>query len=254
MKLHEIFFSPTGGTKKVADLLASCWEDHASPIDLLKAPEALGGLALSEKDLCLIAIPSFGGRLPQTVVPSLRALKGNGALGILVAVFGNRAIDDTLMELRDIVTAAGIRCVAAVEAVAEHSLCRAYGAGRPDAKDREELLSFATAIQEKLQEGSTCEPPSLPGSHSYRSFGGVPFKPVASGRCIGCGRCAAECPAKAIPANAPRTTDGNLCISCMHCVSVCPVHARSLPAPVAVLAKAALAAKCSGHKPNKLYL
>ena len=52
-----------------------------------------------------------------------------------------------------------------------------------------------------------------------REYGGVPFKPVANGKCTSCGLCAKECPAGAIPLDNPKMTDKDKCISCMHCVA-----------------------------------
>ena len=254
MKLYEIFFSPTGGTRKVADILASAWKDETVVVDLLREPNALSSLQLTENDVCIFALPSFGGRIPAVVAPSLKRLRGNGAKGVLVAVFGNRAIDDTLMEMHDILTAAGIACVAGVEAVAEHSLCRLYAAGRPDATDVKELQGFGKDICDAIESGKAKTDVALPGHHEYRAYGGVPFKPVATDRCDRCGLCAKECPVHAIPPDAPWKTDADRCISCMHCVAVCPVHARAFTPEIAAIAKEKMGAKCSGHKPNKLYL
>jgi hypothetical protein len=53
-----------------------------------------------------------------------------------VAVFGNRAIDDTLLELQDVLVASGFVCIAGMETVAEHSLMHQFGTGRPDQQDK----------------------------------------------------------------------------------------------------------------------
>ena len=53
MKIYQIYFSPTGGVKKVADLLCRAWNVIPEPIDLMKH---VGPLFFSEEDLCLIAV------------------------------------------------------------------------------------------------------------------------------------------------------------------------------------------------------
>ena len=68
----------------------------------------------NKDDLCLIGVPSV-------VVDMFKDIKGNGARAVLVVVFGNRAIDDTLVELQDVLEASGFVCAVGVEAVAEHS-------------------------------------------------------------------------------------------------------------------------------------
>ena len=41
MKFYNIFFSPTGGTKKVADIVAKGTKLDAEEIDLIKEPDKL---------------------------------------------------------------------------------------------------------------------------------------------------------------------------------------------------------------------
>ena len=147
---YHFHFSPTGGTRRVGSILAKAlggaWEERD-----LSAP--LEALALSKEDLVILSMPSFGGRVPVGSLKELAKLEGNGARVILVCVYGNRAWEDTLTEMQDAAEARGLRCVAAVAAVAEHSLFRRYAAGRPDAGDAVELTAFAGKIREKLERG-----------------------------------------------------------------------------------------------------
>ena len=53
-------------------------------------------------------------------------LKGNGARAVLLVVYGNREYEDTLLELSDVMEAAGFSPVAAVAAVAEHSIMHQF--------------------------------------------------------------------------------------------------------------------------------
>lgn len=41
MRFYNIFFSPTGGTKKVADIVAKGTKQEAEKIDLIKEPDKL---------------------------------------------------------------------------------------------------------------------------------------------------------------------------------------------------------------------
>ena len=204
-----------------------------------------------KEDLCLVAVPSYGGRIPSVVTDMFRNVKADGTKAILAAVFGNRAIDDTLLELQDVLEASGFVCIAGMEAVAEHSLMHQFGTGRPDQQDEKELLEFAAKIMQNSEAQRT---PAFPGNRPYREYNGVPLKPVANGKCTSCGLCAKECPAGAIPLTNPKMTDKDKCISCMHCVAVCPKKARNYSKLVSFIAGRKMKKVCSDRKENKLYL
>lgn len=85
-------------------------------------------------------------------------MRGNGAQAVLVCVYGNRAYEDTLVELEDAAKGAGFRVIAAVSAIAEHSIVRQFAAGRPDAQDAVQLAGFADQIQQKISAGDASEP------------------------------------------------------------------------------------------------
>ena len=207
---------------------------------------------IHEDDLAVIALPVFAGRVPALAVERLRMVNPHGAKCVVVAVYGNRAYDDALLEMQDVATEMGFRVIAAVGAVAEHSIIRKYGKGRPDADDEQTLRRFAADIMKKA-EGTDCTMPELPGNRPYKKGGKVPH-PKGRRGCNRCGLCARQCPADAIPLSDPKTVDTAKCISCMKCVSVCPTRVRSLGAVMKFLATQGLKKVCATRKENELYI
>lgn len=106
MAVFEITFSPTGGTKKVSGIIADVFCKERTYIDLVKRDADFSGISFQEEDYCIVAVPSYGGGVPDIAVSRLRQMKGNKARAILVVVYGNRAYDDTFGELRDVLTEA----------------------------------------------------------------------------------------------------------------------------------------------------
>lgn len=253
MKYYEITFSPTGGTQKVADILTKALDSQPAPVDLTASGADFSAVALTQEDVAVIAVPSYGGRVPAPAVQRLAAVRGGGARAVLVCVYGNRAYEDTLVELADAAHKADFRVVAAVAAVAEHSIARRYAAGRPDAEDQRQLRDFAEKIREKLSAGDSTEP-AIPGNRPYKKAGGAGMVPRPTRDCNRCGLCAEQCPVQAIDRSDPRRTDKGKCISCMRCVAVCPRSARKVSAVMLTAVDIALKKACSGRKPDELYL
>lgn len=253
MSVYQIVFSPTGGTQKVADLLCSQW-NTVNTIDLTDPAADFSAVTLQSEDIALVAVPSYGGRVPATATQRMKQIAGNGAKAILVCVYGNRAWEDTLTELQDTLEAAGFVCAAAVSAVAEHSILRQFAAGRPDAEDAAQLHDFAAKIRQKLESGNFSTP-ELEGAHgTYKEIGKGSMQPEGNSKCVSCGLCAKKCPVNAIDAAAPRKTDKDACIGCMRCVAICPQNARGLNPLLLKGAGLAMGKVLGGRKENFLYL
>lgn len=253
MTLYEIYFSPTGGTKQVADILSSQWECEKVEIDLSNPKLRFQDYKIGKRDICIVAAPVYGGRIPLMASGNLSKIKGNGAKAAAVVVYGNRAYEDALLELKDDLEDAGFICEAGVAAIAEHSIARQFAEGRPDEADIKELKLFAETIMDIFTENKKEAKLHLPGNYPYKEYKVLPTIPETKENCISCGLCAQLCPAGAIPVDHPMDTDKTRCISCMRCISICPEDARHLSPAMLDKLSEKLVKVCSVRKENELF-
>ena len=245
-----VYFSPTGGTRKACLNLAMEMGKKVKDVDLCSLE---GEYSFGPEDTVIVGVPVFGGRIPGYAAEKLTYLKGGGAVALTAAVYGNRAVEDALLELDDCLKTQGFRIGAGTALLAEHSMVRDVAAGRPDNQDRKEMADFGARILEKLEEEGWQEP-QVPGNRPYRDWKQMPVIPLTNASCISCGLCAARCPVQAIPVSNPSSTDQARCILCMRCISVCPVKARSLPEQACAMLEQKLSPVRDIRRENELFL
>lgn len=254
MKINRIYFSPTGSTKKVVRLIAQAWVGESYDIDCSVPDCDYGTYSFAKEELCIIGVPSFGGRVPEIALSYLQRMKAVGTPTVIVTTFGNRDYDDTLLELRDTIRQNGFHVVAAIAAVTEHSIMHQFGTGRPDVNDEKELHEYAKTIKLALERSLELQEPIVKGNTPYRSYSGLPMKPAANKTCTKCGVCAKVCPMQAIPSENPSETDKDRCITCMRCVAICPQHARKLNPALLFAAGQKMKKGCSTPKRNEFHI
>ena len=241
-------FSPTGGTRKVADAIAAGFSIPVVEMDLTKSDSSV---TLGEKDALMAVLPVFAGRVPQISLERLSALKGNGQKAVAVVVYGNREYDDALLETKDALEAAGFQVIAAAAFIAEHSMCRSIAAGRPDAQDEALCRQFAADVMARAEDAA---PFQVPGNTPYKELKPSAFHPAANESCVKCGDCAEQCPVGAIPLDDPSLTNNDLCINCMRCVQICPVSSRTLPDTFLAMITQMLNQNAAGYKKPAIFL
>lgn len=252
MTIHQITFSPTGGTRRASEFLCKGFNAKSTITELCTQEKNLNYPNIAADDLVVISMPVYAGRVPALAVERLNNVISNGAKCVIIAVYGNRAYEDALIEMQDVATEMGFQVIAAIAAIAEHSVCRMYATGRPDDIDAKELAAFSVTILEKIKGNKPFAPLALPGNRPYKQGCTGPF-PTANDNCTDCGTCASQCPTGAIALDNPKGNNNELCIGCMRCVSVCPVHARGIGERLNMLAEL-LKPLCSDRKQNELFV
>ena len=242
-RIQLIYFSATGTTQKVLrcmgetlaqELGAAVQEDDFT---LPAAREQT--VACMPDELALVGTPVYAGRVPDVLRPYLKGqLTGSGAPAVPIVLFGNRNYDDALIELRDLLEAAGFRTVGGAAFVGEHSFSDILAAGRPDAADLKRAEEFAHALAHKVRtlecvpeqpvpvNGQTpIRPYYTPRDRQGNPVNILKVKPKVNDRCDACGLCTEVCPMGSIDRTDVRKYTG-ICIKCGACIKKCPQQAR----------------------------
>lgn len=252
-KVYNLFFSPTDTTKFVLQFLSEQISPNYKNINLTSRNTNLDDVSLAENDLVFLGVPSYAGRVPVTFKERFSKIKGNNALAIVVVTYGNRAQEDTLIELFDMAKEQGFRILAGSAVVTEHSIIHDFGKGRPDRKDKAELISFMQKLKNKLQEDVLLVD-EIPGNRPYKEIKLAPMAPdFIKENCVACGKCASECPTGAIDSKTYKC-NSEKCISCLRCVKVCPINCRFVDNRVLENLRVHLTPLCNECKDNQFYL
>lgn len=251
-KLHLVYFSPTQTTKSVLHTIAKFLGVQIVEHDLTDYSCRNVHLDFGPEDIVIFGFPVYGGRVPKTFCDRTANIKGHSTIAVLIATYGNREYEDSLLEMKDLSIKNGFMVAGAAAVVTEHSVIRSIASGRPDAEDMVFLGDFCRKLKLKIESitsSNELAEPVVPGKRPYIKRIKLPMAPITSAHCTTCGLCVKKCPVRAISIHNPQKTDKGKCIGCMRCVRVCPQKARHVLKIKMVLGKLIL---CSVYKSNKI--
>ena len=227
------YFSPTGNTAKVVNTIGThIAGDYYKEIDLTEHASRGEKRNFISSELVIIGAPVYRGRIPEVVMEEIKNMKGNKTPAIILVTYGNRMVDDALLELKDAMTTQGFVPFGAGLFTGQHSFNKEIGYNRPDRKDLKIAEEFAKAIVEKLKDLDLDRIGLVvTGERPYKKvppMREMPFLPETDMRCIYCMICAQYCPMEAINFSNPKDIDPDKCIRCTKCIKVCPVQAKRM--------------------------
>lgn len=255
-----VYFSPTQTTKKVLESIAQGMQAGVVSYVDLTPPVTTPTFSLDASTVAIIGAPVYGGRLPEVAVERLRRLRGNGTPAVLVVVYGNRAFEDALLEMKNVAEACGFVPIAGAAFIGEHSYSTEalpIALSRPDAADVAKAVAFGQQVREKLAR-HTPGVLAVPGNYPYkerRPPAENPSVPVThADLCTLCGQCANACPTAAITVSDTVTTDAAACIQCCACTRACPTGARVMEDPRILRTATWLYENYSARKEPEVYV
>jgi len=292
--LNLVTFSPTGNSTIIAKSIAKGIHTSTEHVDITPSTQGTKKYEEIQNTLTIFAVPVYAGRVPTEAANRIRNLKSSTGLprtkpdgkktpAVIVVTYGNRAYEDALRELGDIVSQVGFRPIAAAAFICEHSWSvpeKPTAHGRPDIEDLAKAEAFGNMIREKFEGAETGESLSsvvVPGTYPYSlamrghliryDFGDVATPFTDEERCIKCGKCVEVCPTASIRIRnvvsnpSPMigynvslvSTDDVSCIWCCACVKNCPTGAREM-SPRILLSQESLTTNYPDRNEPETYL
>ena len=235
-KINLLYFSPTETTEKVVSAIGQAIGTihHTYNITLPQSRKEI--IEFGPDDIVIIGAPVYSGRVVSVAMDYFKKVKGNGTLGIFISVYGNRAYEDALLELKETLESQGFKGLAAGAFIGEHSYTDKVAGGRPDAQDLNLAKAFGTKISELLKweaNQTNSYELNVKGNHPYKPgmASAPPAGPKTEDTCTECGICAEFCPTGSIDFERFRYIEGSNCIKCCSCVKKCPENAKYFDIP-----------------------
>jgi ferredoxin len=234
-KIKLVFYSPTGTGKRTAEAIGNGIGLDYDVIDLTPSGSKMKSHTLNKNELAIITVPVYSGRIPQVALDRIKRFKGNNTPAVLVVIYGNRAFEDALLELKNFTSELGFKAIAGAAFIGQHSFNSEktpIASGRPDAEDIMIAEAFGEKIIERLRGGDVPEL-EVPGNYPYVihkqriTQGGGIYPETNPETCILCGLCARVCPTACIEVTESVNTDKTKCTACSACVQNCPTSARN---------------------------
>ena len=208
-----LIFSPTGQSKACALAVAKATKKDFVEYDVTHFIQRDKPLVLVDTTL-IVAYPVYGGRVPRLFAEYFQdQVTCTNCKAIAIASFGNRAFEDALVEMEDLLLAKGVPLIGAASIGCQHSYSDKVGSKRPDIEDFQILDRLAVYLNGKTE---TVHPPGNRPYKKYMPVADPPYMPTVKkkGSTLN-SQCYAVCPTGSLAKGDP-----SICIHCCACILV----------------------------------
>jgi ferredoxin len=239
-QVFAVYLSPTGTTERAVLAVAEGTGLPCEKLDLTTWKSRQGlNRSFGRDEVVIAGMPVYGGRLPMNVDSFFAGLKGNATPCIALVMYGNRAYEDALIELKIRMEERGFKIIAGAAFIGEHTFSQKIATGRPDAGDLKIAREFGAKVIKGIDKAMAGKL-IVKGNYPYVAPGFNPANPrfltlhaliSTTEDCTHCGICAENCPWGAISADDEAIYDTLKCLRCFRCIKVCPEGAKKVLDP-----------------------
>lgn len=237
MKILIPYFSATGNTAKIAEVLKDSFVQLGADADLLDITtygSRQNAVDLEPYDAVVFGAPIHSNRAPRVVREWLMTLDGKGKKCATFFTYGGFTVHPTHYSTQQILKKQNFVVVSSAEFLGKHTFNLGGWKALPDRPDESDFAvaeKFAKETYKRFtgdddgilgeMEKTSHTEEELDTFENFR-FRAVTQLPTRDGKeCSMCMECEELCPTRAMSAEAGEAEAGK-CIACLRCVDVCP--------------------------------
>jgi flavodoxin/ferredoxin len=236
-KIALMYFSATGNTKKIADVVEESLTKLAASvtkIDITSYEARKEQMSLREYDAVIFGFPIYSLRAPRVCRQWLETLNGEGKKCSVFFTFGGFGKDPAHYYIKELLDKRNFTLVSTAEILAVHTFNRCgwqAAEGRPNQSDFEVVEEYADKTLNRFTGEDTdiihdFKKPAFPSEQldmaekfRFKLITQLPNRDARN--CSMCMLCEKLCPTNAMDAK-KGIADSTSCIACFRCIANCP--------------------------------